>query len=244
MCDFLAGIHLCAGILGALVQRERTGKGQRVEIAMHEAAVISLASALGAVMDGDQNVPDRTGNRHPALAMAPYNTYRCSDGYVAIFTAAAVSPSSRMASTANSPSISASRSRSEHGTRDALNASTRPVSHDRCSGEGARQASISRPSIARSKPSRAVRTLPGNGTGKFELEWIVGRFCMAGQNVFCGDGGGCAGLGGWRRRAARYEASGRVVEPLLVQKRRRVEPWSITWLAGDVARYAGHDRFE
>jgi CoA:oxalate CoA-transferase len=88
VCDFLAGIHLCAGILGALVQRERTGKGQRVEIAMHEAAVTALASAMGAVMDGDQGVPDRTGNRHPALAMAPYNTYRCSDGYVAIFTAA------------------------------------------------------------------------------------------------------------------------------------------------------------
>ena len=88
VCDFLAGIHLCAGILGALVQRERTGQGQRVEVAMHEAAVTSLASAMGAVMDGDTNVPDRTGNRHPALAMAPYNTYRCADGYVAIFTAA------------------------------------------------------------------------------------------------------------------------------------------------------------
>ncbi len=88
VCDFLAGIHLCAGILGALVQRERTGQGQRVEVAMHEAGVISLASALGAVMDNDKNVPDRTGNRHPALAMAPYNTYKCADGYVAIFTAA------------------------------------------------------------------------------------------------------------------------------------------------------------
>ena len=43
---------------------------------------------MGAVMDGDTNVPDRTGNRHPALAIAPYNTYRCSDGYVAIFTSA------------------------------------------------------------------------------------------------------------------------------------------------------------
>jgi len=88
VCDFLAGIHLCAGILGALVQRERTGQGQRVEVAMHEAAVTALASAMGAVMDGDTEVPDRTGNRHPALAMAPYNTYPCSDGYVAIFTAA------------------------------------------------------------------------------------------------------------------------------------------------------------
>src|SRR5204862_7708054 len=68
--------------------RERTGKGQRVEVAMHEAAVIALASAMGAVMDGDGGVPDRTGNRQPARAMAPYNTYRCRDGYVAIFTSA------------------------------------------------------------------------------------------------------------------------------------------------------------
>src|SRR5258708_9178897 len=88
VCDFLAGIHLCAGILGALVQRERTGKGQRVEVAMHEAGAVSIASALGAVMDGDTNVPHRTGNRHPALAIAPYNTYPCTDGYVAIFTCA------------------------------------------------------------------------------------------------------------------------------------------------------------
>ena len=43
---------------------------------------------MGAVIDGDTSVPDRTGNRHPALAMAAYNTYPCSDGYVAIFTAA------------------------------------------------------------------------------------------------------------------------------------------------------------
>jgi CoA:oxalate CoA-transferase len=88
VCDFMAGIHLCTGILGALVQRERTGEGQRVEVAMHEAAVTALASAMGAVMDGDVGIPDRTGNRHPALAIAPYNTYRCSDGYMAIFTSA------------------------------------------------------------------------------------------------------------------------------------------------------------
>jgi crotonobetainyl-CoA:carnitine CoA-transferase CaiB-like acyl-CoA transferase len=85
--DFLAGVHLFAGILGALLQRERTGEGQLVEVAMLEASVMALASAVGALMDGDGAVPERTGNRHPALAIAPYNVYPTRDGYVAIFTA-------------------------------------------------------------------------------------------------------------------------------------------------------------
>jgi len=41
----------------------------------------------GAHMDGDGDVPERTGNRHPALAIAPYNVYPTTDGFVAIFTA-------------------------------------------------------------------------------------------------------------------------------------------------------------
>jgi CoA:oxalate CoA-transferase len=85
--DFLAGVHLFGGIMGALLQRERTGQGQLVEVAMLEASVMALASAVGAVMDGDGAVPERTGNRHPALAIAPYNVYPTTDGHVAIFTA-------------------------------------------------------------------------------------------------------------------------------------------------------------
>jgi formyl-CoA transferase len=87
VCDFLAAVHLFGGIVSALLHRERTGEGQLVEISMHEAAVVALASALGALMDGDGGVPERTGNRHPALAIAPYNVYPTVDGFVAIFTA-------------------------------------------------------------------------------------------------------------------------------------------------------------
>jgi len=87
VCDFLAGVHLFGGIMGALLHRERTGKGQLVEVAMLEAAVFALASAVGVFMDGDGGVPERTANRHPALAIAPYNVYPTADGYVAIFTA-------------------------------------------------------------------------------------------------------------------------------------------------------------
>ena len=87
VCDFLSGVHLFGGIVSALLHRERTGQGQLVEVSMHEAAVVALASALGAYMDGDGGVPERTGNRHPALAIAPYNVYPTRDGHVAIFTA-------------------------------------------------------------------------------------------------------------------------------------------------------------
>src|SRR5215471_1473860 len=87
VCDFLAGVHLFGGIMGALLQRERTGLGQLVEVSMHEAAVMALASALGVFMDGDPSIPERTANRHPALAIAPYNVYPTRDGHVAIFTA-------------------------------------------------------------------------------------------------------------------------------------------------------------
>jgi len=55
---------------------------------LHEAAVTALGLGHGRGDGRRPDVPDRTGNRHPALAMAPYNTYSCSDGYVAIFTAA------------------------------------------------------------------------------------------------------------------------------------------------------------
>ena len=87
VCDFLGGVHLFAGVMSALMHRERTGQGQFVEVAMLDAAVLALASALGVFMDGDAAIPPRTGNRHPALAMAPYNVYETSDGHVAIFTA-------------------------------------------------------------------------------------------------------------------------------------------------------------
>src|SRR5437870_4125905 len=88
VCDFLGGVHLFAGIMSALLHRERTGQGQLVEVAMLEAAVMALDSALGVYMDGDDGrMPARTGNRHPALAIAPYNVYPTKDGHVAIFTA-------------------------------------------------------------------------------------------------------------------------------------------------------------
>ena len=82
--DFLAGTHLAAGVLAALLERERSGQGQQVECAMLDAAVISMCSALSAVVDRGPETPRRTGNRHPALSVSPYNVYRAADGWLAI----------------------------------------------------------------------------------------------------------------------------------------------------------------
>lgn len=82
--DFMGGIHLLAGVLGALYERELTGEGQFVEVSMHDAVYPSLMSPLSAYFNND-DVPPRTGNRHSGLAQSPYNVYETADGYIAIF---------------------------------------------------------------------------------------------------------------------------------------------------------------
>lgn len=87
IADFLGGVHLCAAILAALLQREQTGRGQHVEVAMQDAMLPPLTSNIGALLDSEGALPERTGNRHGGLALCPYNTYPAQDGWVAIFCA-------------------------------------------------------------------------------------------------------------------------------------------------------------
>ena len=86
MSDFIAGIHLYGAVVTALLRRERTGEGCMVEVAMHDAIYPTLTSNLGAYYDRGSILP-RTANRHGGLAIAPYNTYPTSDGWMAIFCA-------------------------------------------------------------------------------------------------------------------------------------------------------------
>ena len=86
LCDFFAGIHLHAGIMTALYDRERSGVARRIEVAMQDAVYASLSSSLGLWWgtQGKIDLPPRTGNRHGGMAEAPYNVYPASDGWVAI----------------------------------------------------------------------------------------------------------------------------------------------------------------
>jgi crotonobetainyl-CoA:carnitine CoA-transferase CaiB-like acyl-CoA transferase len=83
--DFSGGVHLFAAIIAALFQRERTGRGQLVEVSMHDTVYPMLASSLGGLHNHpDRELPERTGNRHSGMAVAPYNIYQTSDGWLAI----------------------------------------------------------------------------------------------------------------------------------------------------------------
>lgn len=86
--DFSGGIHLFAGAVAALYDREKTGKGRVVEVSMHDTIYPMLTSALSGLYNyPDRDLPQRTGNRHSGLAMAPYNVYRAADGWLAIISA-------------------------------------------------------------------------------------------------------------------------------------------------------------
>lgn len=83
LVDFLSGVHLYAGIVSVLFEREKTGQGRLVEVAMQEVVFPAFASNLSFLYENGQ-VPPRTGNRHGGLATAPYNVYPTRDGHVSI----------------------------------------------------------------------------------------------------------------------------------------------------------------
>ena len=79
--DFLSGIHLYAATITALFEREHTGVGRLVEVAMEEAAYPTLTSQLEAYWRSGKVQP-RTGNA--SHGRVPINVYPTNDGYVAL----------------------------------------------------------------------------------------------------------------------------------------------------------------
>jgi CoA:oxalate CoA-transferase len=83
LVDFMGGIHLYAGIVTALYDRDRSGEGRLVEVAMQEAVWPTLAASYD-YYHRTGEIPPRTGNRQSGLNSAPYNVFPTTDGHVAI----------------------------------------------------------------------------------------------------------------------------------------------------------------
>ena len=77
--DLLAGYFAALGIMAALIERERSGQGQRVETSLLEALVGSLSFQAARYLNTAE-VPPPVGNHHPLTA--PMGVYRAKDGHL------------------------------------------------------------------------------------------------------------------------------------------------------------------
>jgi crotonobetainyl-CoA:carnitine CoA-transferase CaiB-like acyl-CoA transferase len=81
IADIFTGVYSAIGILAALAQREKTGRGCLVDTALLDSQVGVLANqALNYLASGE--VPGRIGNAHPNVV--PYQVFAVADGHVII----------------------------------------------------------------------------------------------------------------------------------------------------------------
>ncbi|MDF1480366.1 CaiB/BaiF CoA-transferase family protein [Leifsonia sp. H3M29-4] len=79
IADIAAGMYAYSGILAALINRGRTGRGDILEISMLEAMGEWMSQPLYYAMYGGQ-APERSGPQHASIA--PYGPFPVSDGTV------------------------------------------------------------------------------------------------------------------------------------------------------------------
>jgi crotonobetainyl-CoA:carnitine CoA-transferase CaiB-like acyl-CoA transferase len=81
--DIFTGVYSVAGILAALAQREKTGKGCHVDTALVDSTVGVLANqALNYLVSNE--IPKRIGNAHPNIV--PYQEFPVADGHIIVAT--------------------------------------------------------------------------------------------------------------------------------------------------------------
>jgi formyl-CoA transferase len=81
IADLAAGTMAAHGIVLALFARERTGEGQKVEIAMLE-VMAALLTYHGQAYFATGQSPRRRGNQHPSIV--PYEVFEAADGYLTV----------------------------------------------------------------------------------------------------------------------------------------------------------------
>jgi crotonobetainyl-CoA:carnitine CoA-transferase CaiB-like acyl-CoA transferase len=78
--DLITAMWAAFGVVGALFRRERTGEGDRIELAMHDAALPWLTKQAGRAFVGE--TATRMGTKDPVLA--PYQAVPTADGHLTV----------------------------------------------------------------------------------------------------------------------------------------------------------------
>ena len=79
--DVLGGLNLAIGILAALVNREKTGLGEKVDVALVD-SVASAMENITMIYQATGRIPQRIGNRYESTY--PYDSFPANDGDVII----------------------------------------------------------------------------------------------------------------------------------------------------------------
>jgi crotonobetainyl-CoA:carnitine CoA-transferase CaiB-like acyl-CoA transferase len=81
IADLVAGMSGAHGVTLALLARQKTRRGQKVEIAMLDVMASLLTYQAGMYLNGGRT-PARRGNEHPSIV--PYEVFKAADGYLAL----------------------------------------------------------------------------------------------------------------------------------------------------------------
>ena len=79
--DLVSALYAVQGVLYSIIQREKTGRGQYVDISLLN-SMVSLLHLPGSKYLGTGENPKRLGNAHPSFA--PYKLFNSADGYINI----------------------------------------------------------------------------------------------------------------------------------------------------------------
>ena len=81
LTDIMTGLYATIGIQAALAERERSGLGQFVDLALLDVTAATLANQASNFLVGNK-VPGRLGNAHPNIV--PYQSFVASDGHLIV----------------------------------------------------------------------------------------------------------------------------------------------------------------
>lgn len=79
--DITAGLFTVIGIQSALLEREKRGEGQHIDVAMLDCQVATLENAI-ARYEATGEVPEPLGSRHPSIA--PFEAFATRDGHLVV----------------------------------------------------------------------------------------------------------------------------------------------------------------
>src|SRR5207302_4050407 len=79
--DILTGMYASTAVLAALAHRERTGRGQQIDLALLDVQVAMLANQAQSYLVTGQ-LPGRLGNSHPSIV--PYRAFATRDGHLVL----------------------------------------------------------------------------------------------------------------------------------------------------------------